>query len=118
MAGQLTLAKKRQVADRMLAYFKDREIATCPSTYKMLVEVSDAINEPIYNLWKAHAILRMMGRLELNARNGKKGFRVLSYTPLTVGLPDRPEWPICEVKYCPILRLLRRKFPEINIEGE
>ena len=110
------LSYRRRVGDKVLVYLKEHKIATCGNSYKMLRDVSNAINEPLYVVWKSYELLRIMARLELNSPNGRRGFRVLDYTPLAVALPDRPNVAICEVQHCPILRALRRKFPSLNEE--
>jgi len=109
------LSYKRGVADKMLVYLKEQNIVTCADTYKMLSQISEVINEPLHILWKAYELLRPMARLELNSLNGRKGFRVLSYDPLASALPDRPSVLICEAQRCPILKAIRRKFPELSI---
>lgn len=81
----------------------------------MLYEISGTTGEELPDLWKAYNLLRTLARLELNSPNGKKGFRVLDYTPISVGLPDRPNLPICDARRCPVLKLLTRKFPSIEI---
>jgi len=111
------LTHKRQTADKMLAYLKQHNIISCPNTYKMLCQISEAIGEELPILWKSYELLRIMARLELNSSNGRKGFRVLCFDPLAANLPDRPNIPICEVNHCPILRALKKRFPEITTNG-
>lgn len=110
------LARKRMIADKMLAYFKGHSVATCRQTYPMLCRVSEAIGEELPDVWKAYNLLREVARLELNSPNGKKGFRVLDYTSISLHVPDRPNLPICEACRCPVLKLLRRTFPTIEIK--
>jgi len=107
-----SLSDKRQAADKMLAYLKQHNIATCNNTYTMLCEIAEATGETIYVLWKAYSLLRTMARIQLNSLNGKSGFHVLDYTPISSGLADRPNARICEVSHCPILKALKNKFPE------
>jgi hypothetical protein len=86
----MNLSDRRVIADKVLVYLKKEHIGSCLDSSKMLDQISDAINEPKYNIWKAYELLRMMARIELNSPNGRKGFKVLDYTPLTLGIPDRP----------------------------
>jgi len=110
-----TLGQRRATADKMLAYLKEHNISTCHYTYGMLCKISEATGEQLPDLWKAYNLLRTLARLELNSPNGKKGFHVLDYTPILVGLPDRPNIPICDVRHCPVVKLLMQRFPiEIN----
>ncbi len=111
------LSQKRQVADKMLAYLKEHNITTCHNSYEMLRKISIAIGEPVHELWKGYELLRTMARLELNSSNGKRGFHVLDYNPLSIALPDRPNVPTCDVHHCPILKILKRQFPSITING-
>jgi len=105
-----TLSYRRDIADKMLVYLKEHSISSCDNTYKLLTVISDAIDEPLFMLWKGYELLRIMARIEMNSPNGKKGFHVLDYNSLTISLPDRPNVPICEIESCPILKMIQRKF--------
>jgi len=58
-----------------------------------------------------------MARIEMNCPNGKKGFHVLDYNPLAISLPDRPNVPICEMRSCPILKMINRKWGVVNVSA-
>jgi hypothetical protein len=105
-----TLSCRREIADKMLVYLKDNDIKSCDDTHELVTKISEAIDEPLFNLWKAYELLRIMARIEMNNPNGRKGFHVLDYNPLAVSLPDRPNVPVCEVKSCPILKMIKRKW--------
>jgi hypothetical protein len=94
----------------MLAYLKEHDITSCDNTYNLLTTISETISEPLFMLWKGYELLRIMARIEMNNPNGRKGFHVLDYNPLAIALPDRPNVPICEIKYCPILKMIKRKW--------
>lgn len=111
-----TLSYRRDIADKVLAYLKDNRITSCGNTHDLLTEISEAIDKPLYDLWKAYELLRIMARIEMNNPNGRKGFHVLDYNPLAVSLPDRPNVPMCEVRSCPILKMIQRKFKGVTLE--
>lgn len=106
-----SITYRREVADKILLYLKEHNISSCANSHAMLSEIAEAIDEPLFNLWKAYELLRIMARLELNSPNGKKGFHVLDYSPITSGLPDRPtNIRLCNKDNCPILKLLHDKW--------
>ena len=106
-----TLSYRREIADKLLVYLKEHTVSSCDNTYELLKVVSEAIDEPLFVLWKGYELLRIMARIEMNSPNGRKGFHVLDYNPLAIALPDRPSVPVCEARQCPILKMIRRKFP-------
>lgn len=114
MAFNIKSHQKREIADKMLVWLKEHEITTCANTYEVLTKCAEAINEPLFNVWKGYELLRILGRIELNNPNGRQGFKVLSYTPLS--LPANPAIPICDVKHCPILKKLVKQFPELEVK--
>lgn len=81
---RLSPLQRKDTAERLLVWLKENNITSCPKTYDILCQCSEAIDEPVFDLWKAYGLLRIMGRIELNCPNGKKGFRVLDYTSLAV----------------------------------
>lgn len=109
-----SLTYRREVADKALLYLKGKGITTCGDTSKMLDEVSVAIGEEKFNLWKGFELLRMMGRVEYNNPNGRRGFKVFDYSPLVLGIPDRPSSSaFCDVNTCPVVKTLKKKFPNL-----
>jgi len=105
-----TLSYRRDIADKMLAYLKENDIKSCDNTHTLLTTISEAIDKPLFDLWKAYELLRIMARIEMNNPNGRRGFHVLDYNPLAVSLPDRPNVPVCEARSCPILKMIKRKW--------
>jgi hypothetical protein len=81
---RLSPSQKKDIADRFLLWLKDNKITTCRSTYNTIKQCSEKINEQIYDLWRAFDLLKTMGRVELNSPNGKYGFYVIDYTPLSI----------------------------------
>lgn len=80
----LSPLQKKEIADKFLKWLKDNNITTCEKSYNTIKQCSESINKQIYDLWKAFDLLRIMGRIELNNPNGKYGFRIIDYTPLSV----------------------------------
>ena len=105
-----TLSYRREIADKMLAYLKEHDIKSCDNTHDLVTKIAEAIDKPLFNLWKGYELLRIMARIEMNNPNGRKGFHVLDYNPLAVSLPDRPNVPVCEAGSCPILKMIKRKW--------
>jgi hypothetical protein len=81
---RLSPLQRKEIAEKVLAWLKERDISICNNSHDILTQCANNINEPLYDLWKAYELLRIMGRIELNNPNGRKGFRVLDYTPLSV----------------------------------
>lgn len=80
----MTPLKRKEIAEKFLAWLKVNDISNCKNTYDVIKRCSEEIDEQIYDLWKAYDLLRIMGRIELNNPNGRRGFSVLDYTPLSV----------------------------------
>ena len=100
--------RKRQVADKLLNWLKDKEIQTWAKTHTVFLQASEELDEEIFNLWKAYELLRSMGRVALNCGNGMKGANVLDYTPLVI--PISEEAVLCNRGNCPILEQLESIF--------
>ena len=81
---RLSPLQRKELAERLLVWLKDKGIDDCSNTHSTLTQCGEEIDEPLFNLWKAYELLRIMGRIELNNPNGRKGFRVLDFTPLSV----------------------------------
>ena len=79
---RLSPLQRKEIAEKLLAWLKGKNITNCESSYKVIRQCSEEIHEQIYDLWKAYELLRIMGRLELNNPNGKRGFHVIDFTPL------------------------------------
>lgn len=94
--------QKRQVAEKFLAWLKKNNTKSWDSTYLILIEASEAINEAVYDLWKAHDLLITLGKIERISPNGRKGCRVANYAPLTKPIPS--EALICSRDNCPIMK--------------
>jgi hypothetical protein len=112
MSFSIKSAQRREIADKILAWLKEHEIGTCDKTYVCLRDCSESIGESLFDCWKGYDLLRIMGRVELNNPNGRRGFKVLSFSPLS--LPISPAIPICDIKHCPILKKLVHQFPELR----
>ncbi len=110
------MSHRREIADKMLVYLKKNNIKSCTKSYEVLEAIAESIDEPLFDVWKGYELLRIMARIELNNPNGRKGFRVLAYNPIALGLPDRPSVPICEAGNCPIWKILNKKWSK-NIGG-
>ncbi len=80
----LSPLQRKEIAERLLAWLKDKGIDNCANTHDTLQQCGKDIDEPLYDMWKAYELLRIMGRIELNKPNGRRGFRVLDFTPLSV----------------------------------
>jgi len=106
----LTPTQKRIIAERFLAWLENNNIKEWGNTYSILLEVSEALNIEVYNLWKAHDLLITLGRIERISPNGKKGCRVVDYTPLTK--PIDASILICSKESCPILKNLNKVFQQ------
>ncbi len=102
--GGLSPFQKRQIADKFLAWLKKNDIKRWDKTYTLLLEASEALNEEVYNLWKAHDLLIILGKIERISPNGRKGCRVVSYAPLTKPVPS--DAVICCRANCPIWKHL------------
>ncbi len=98
----LSATKKLQIADNFLAYLKKNKIKEWGNTYLLLREVSEALKEEVFNLWKAFDLLIILGRVERINPNGRKGCRVLRFTALIKPVPS--EAVLCNKKNCPILK--------------
>jgi hypothetical protein len=114
MAFNIKPTQKREIADKMLVWLREHGIQTCSNTHDVLSECAVGINEHLYDVWKGYDLLRILGRLELNIPTGRKGFKVLDYSPLF--LPAKPAVPICDIKHCPILKKVLLQFPELDIK--
>jgi len=84
MGLNLSPLQRKNVAEKFLVWLQDKNISTCPKTYDVIRQASGDIDEEIFHIWRAFELLRIMGRLELHSPNGRKGFKVLDYTPLAV----------------------------------
>ena len=108
MSSGLSPLQKRAIAERFLSWLREKNILSWPNTYSIIVRAADALDEEIYNLWKAYDLLVILGRLERISPNGRKGCRVLLYTPLTKPVPN--EAIICNKQNCPILKQIGEIF--------
>lgn len=79
----LSPLQRKELAEKLLAWLKDKGIDDCAKTYDTLRQCGEEIDEPLYDMWKAYELLRIMGRIELKNPNGRRGFRVLDFTPLS-----------------------------------
>lgn len=116
MSFNIKSNQRRDIADKMLLWLKDNGIDNCTNTHETLTQCADGIDEPLFNVWKGYELLRILGRLEPNSPNGRKGFKVVDYNPLS--LPATPAVPICDVRHCPILKKLKLHFPELEVNNE
>jgi len=108
MSRGLTSRQKRETADKFLAYLSKNQIKSWDNTYSMLIEASEALNEEVFNLWKAVDLLLTLNRIERISPTGKKGCRVLSYAPLYMPVPS--DAVICKRENCPILKAIGEVF--------
>lgn len=92
--------EKRVAADKLLAWLKGNNIKTTNDTHKTLSQCR-LDGYQMFDLWKGYEVLRIMGRVELNNPNGRKGFHVLSYKPLAKTLELKSSERICNVDNCP-----------------
>lgn len=114
---------KRDLADRLLAWLKEvggirysiGGAVTWPNTYGMLMAAAADLDAEVFSLWKAFDLLIVMGRVVRNNPNGKKGGRVLDFSPLAVPLP--PGFHLCEPDHCPVVQAVRRACLEIEKKG-
>ncbi len=115
MRMTLTPLQKKEVAEKFLKYLEDNGIASSPKTYDTVKAASEAIDEPIYFVWRAFKLLRIMGRVELNRPDGKKGFRVLDYTPLSVYQlkSDKYRESVETDMLAQLLKDLKKHYPKI-----
>jgi hypothetical protein len=81
---KLSSLQRKELADKFLSWLKDKNISRCDRTYDVIKQCSKEIDEPIYDIWKAYDLLKIMGRITLNRADGKAGFTVLDFTPLSV----------------------------------
>ena len=81
---RLSPLQHKELAERLLAWLKDKGINDCANAHDTLQQCGEEIDEPLYDMWKAYELLRIMGRIELKNPNGRRGFRVLDFTPLSV----------------------------------
>ncbi len=81
---RLSPLQRKELAEKLLMWLKDKGIDDCAKTYDTLRQCGEEIDEPLYDMWKAYELLRIMGRIELKNPNGRRGFRVLDFTPLSV----------------------------------
>ncbi len=108
MSRGLTPAQKRGIADKLLRWLKDNDTKSWANTYLILREASSALDEEVFNLWKAFDLLLILGRIERISPNGRKGARVISYAPLTKPVPS--DAVICSRANCPILKNIEKIF--------
>ncbi len=115
MLTRMTPLRLKDIAEKFLVWLKDNNISVCPKTYDVIKKCSEEIDEPIYDLWKAYNLLRTMGRIELQNPNGKYGFRVLDYTPLSVLVLKTEEFKnqIEKEMLVKILKTLKKRFSYI-----
>ena len=81
---RLSPIQRKDIADKLLSWLKANNISNCPKTYDILRQCSEEIDENLYDLWRAFDLLIILGRIERNNPNGKYGFTVLDYSPLSV----------------------------------
>ena len=98
--------RKMEIANRLLAYFQKAGIKHVDSSYPALLKASNAIEEELFDAWKAYALLRETGRLELNCPNGRNGFHINSYAPLAKTAKIKPA--NCDVRACIILKAISK----------
>lgn len=84
MTFRLSPLQRKDLAEKLLKWLQENGVASCASTSNLLDRAAQELDEQKFHLWRAYELLRMMGRVELNNPNGRKGFRVLDYTPLAV----------------------------------
>lgn len=109
----LSNQSKRELANKMIEWLK----STYPNrrwdnTSVMADMVSEALGEHKYDIWKVHDLLRVLGRIELNSPNGRKGGRLVNDTPVELPLITERK---CEPNRCPIVKTVFKTFPELNI---
>ncbi len=81
---RMTPLRRKEIADKFLTWLKENNISTCDKSYDVIKKCSNEIDEPTYEIWKAYDLLRILGRIELNNPNGRHGFNVLDFSPLSV----------------------------------
>ncbi|KKL98739.1 hypothetical protein LCGC14_1821400 [marine sediment metagenome] len=108
MSSGLSPFEKRAIAEKFLHWLSENSIKDWPNTYSLIVRAADALDEEVYNLWKAYDLLVILGRLERISPNGRKGCRVLCFTPLTKPVPS--DAILCNKKSCPILKQIGEIF--------
>ena len=104
MSRGLTPVEKRELADKFLNWLVRMDYRSWDKTYTILLEASEALNEEVYNLWKAVDLLITLGRIERISPNGRQGCRVVSIIPLTLPVPS--EAVICKRENCPFLKAI------------
>ncbi len=113
--------RKRELANKLIEYVKANSwlrILGCPAwdtTSGMIHEASEALNEHPYDIWKVHDLLRVLGRIELNNPNGRKGGRLINNTPVELPLQTNRK---CEPNRCPIVKAMFRTFPELTLNKD
>ena len=109
---RMTPLRRKEIAEKFLSWLKEADISKCTRTYDVIKQCSEEIDEPIYEIWKGYDLLRIMGRIELNNPNGRRGFRVLDFTPLSVIVIKSAEYQnkVKKDMLVHILKTLRRRY--------
>lgn len=109
---------KRELANKLIKYLTDKYcqpntnvIPVWDNTSKMIHEASEVLNEQPFDIWKVYDLLRVLGRIELNNPNGRKGGRLINNTPVELPLNINKK---CDSKRCPLVKAMFRTFPELN----
>lgn len=108
----MTPLLRKEIAEKLLTWLKENKISNCNKTYEVLKQCAEEISEPLYDIWKGYDLLRIMGRIELNNPNGKHGFTVLDFTPLSVVVIKSEEYQnkVKKDMLVHILKTLKRRY--------
>ncbi len=107
----LSNQSKRELANKMIEWLKSAyPNLRWNSTNEMADMASKALDEPKYDIWKIHDLLRTLGRIEFNSPNGRKGGRLVNDTPVELPLITERK---CDPHRCPIVKAVFRTFPEL-----
>lgn len=107
----LKLQERRDLADKLLAWLKANKLERWPSNHDVLTKFSGEASEPLYDVWKAHELLRNVGRIGLVCPNGRKGGYIISCTPISK--PVEQQFDVSKLKIellKGILKDLRARF--------
>lgn len=109
--SRINPATRRDNANELLQWLVANNYTEWEHTRDILLKAWEALHIPVYELWHAYDLLRVLGRIELISPNGRKGARLLNSTsvelPITVARK-------CEAKRCPLVKAMLRTFPELK----
>lgn len=112
---RLSPLQRKELAEKLLAWLKEKGIDNCANAHDTLQQCGENIDKPLYDMWKAYELLRIMGRIELKNPNGRRGFRVLDFTPLSVLVlkTDNSKREVQKDMLVKILKSLRKSYASI-----